>query len=107
MWVVLKSEMLKYVGSVIYSIVFSIGFSIVVLGLIILSGFVVVVMVLGSLMLVLVGSKVGSSFWLKVLSILGGLFIGVFMVVLVIMWLLKMVLFNLFNKDSKCIMKCY
>ena len=103
----LKSEMLKHVGSAIYSIAPSIGFSAVVLGLITPSGPVAAAMVSGSLTSVSAGSKAGSSFWLKALSILGGSLIGAFMAVLVIMWSSKTALSNLPNKDSKRTMKRY
>ena len=105
--VALKSEMLKHVGSAIYSTAPSIGFSTVVLGLITPSGPVAAAMVSGSLTSVSAGSKAGSSFWLKALSILGGSLIGAFMAVLVIMWSSKTALSNLPNKDSKRTMKRY
>jgi len=103
----LKSDMLKHLGSAIYSTGPSIGFSSLVLGLMTPSGPVAASVMTGSLSTTAVSGKTTSSFWVKVLSVLGGSLIGAFVAVMVVIWSSKVAMSNLPNEDNKRTMKRY
>lgn len=103
----LKNKMLKQVGSAIYSTAPSIGFSAVILGLITPSGPVAASLATASLSTATVSGKASGSFWVKILSVLGGSILGAFLAVLAVIWSSKMAIANLPNEDKKRTMKRY
>jgi RNA polymerase sigma factor (sigma-70 family) len=103
----LKSEMVKHLGSAIYSTAPALGFSAMVIGLITPSGPVAASVISGSLSTATVSGKTTSSFWVKILSVLGGSLIGAFVAVLVILWSSKIAISNLPSEDNKQTMKRY
>lgn len=105
--VTLKNKMLKQVGSAIYSTAPSIGFSAVILGLITPSGPVAASLATASLSTATVSGKASGSFWVKILSVLGGSILGAFLAVLAVIWSSKMAIASLPCDDKKRTMKRY
>ena len=104
---VLKSKMVKQMGSAIYSTAPGIGFSALILGLITPSGPVAASVVSASISTAAVSGKTSSSVAGKTLSVLGGSLLGAFLAVLAVIWSSKIAISNLPNEDNKRTMKRY
>jgi RNA polymerase sigma factor (sigma-70 family) len=104
---VLKSKMLKQMGSAIYSTAPTVAFSAVILGLITPSAPAAAAMASASLSTAAASGKASTGLGMKLLSALGGSLLGAFLAVLAVVWSSKIAIANLHSEDKKRTMMRY
>ena len=100
----LKSDLLKSVGSCVYSSAPVIGFSSMIVGLLVPSGPAAASIAASSAG---ASTKAGSSFFSKLAIVFGGAFVGAFVAVIAILWSSKVVMQKLPKEASRARFKQY